>query len=164
MASIDTHILGNNSTHLESVSCMACHDSSGKDVSPHPDEDNDMWVTSETTFGRGGPSTDVVVSHSITRAVLCDRCHFEGNKFGLTEYTETGEIPEVDICQAGENLTVLKPDLGDYGVLGEDYTMGDCPVVEICKDGETLTVTEFALDQEGEVDVDYTLGACAEED
>ena len=165
VASIDTHILGKN-FHLGFVTCMACHDASDLDVGPHPDEDNDMWVTSETTFGRGGPSTSVVISHSIQREVLCDRCHFEGNRNGLTEYTAEGEIPEVDICKDGEILSVPKPDLDEYGELGVDYTIGGAcpPEVDICKDGETLTVPKPDLDEYGELDVDYTMGACPTEE
>jgi hypothetical protein len=126
VASSDTHILGKN-FHLGFVTCMACHDSSGADVGPHPDEDNDFWVTSVTSMGRGGPSTDVVVSHSITRAVSCDRCHSEGNKNGLTEYTAEGEIPTVAICKDGVDVTVEKPDLGEEGEVDVDYTLGACP-------------------------------------
>ena len=78
----------------DTVTCMACHDASGADVGPHPDEDNDLWVTQLTTVGRGGPSTSAVISHSIVFTVACDRCHFEENVWELTVRTATGEIPE----------------------------------------------------------------------
>jgi hypothetical protein len=134
VASSDTHALGKN-FHLSFVSCIACHNAlaftaAGVEVEygPHPDEEmGGIWVPQVTTMGRGGPSTDVVVSHSIVYTVSCDRCHFEGNVNGLTEYTAAGEIPEVDICQDGADLKVPKPDLGDYGVVDVDYTMGKCP-------------------------------------
>ncbi|MEE9599031.1 MAG: hypothetical protein V3V66_01075 [Anaerolineales bacterium] len=78
----------------DTVTCMACHDASGADVGPHPDEDNDLWVPQVTTMGRGGPSTDAVVSHSIVYDVACDRCHFAENAWELTILTATGGIPE----------------------------------------------------------------------
>jgi len=78
----------------DTVTCMACHDASGADVGPHPDEDNDLWVTQLTEMGRSGPSTSAIVSHSIVYTVACDRCHFEENAWELTVRTATGAIPE----------------------------------------------------------------------
>jgi hypothetical protein len=77
----------------DTVTCMACHDASGADVGPNPAEDIDLWTTTLTTVGRGGPSTDAIVSHSIVFTVACDRCHFEGNAWELTVRTADGEIP-----------------------------------------------------------------------
>lgn len=77
----------------DTVTCMACHDASGADVGPHPDEDNDLWVTQLTVSSRGQVSTSAVVSHSIVYDVSCDRCHFEGNAWELTVRTADGEIP-----------------------------------------------------------------------
>ncbi len=123
----DTHIKGKNAIHTN-VTCMACHDSTGLDVGQGIEEYNiGLWVTQETTMGRSGPSTEDVVSHSPTYEVLCNKCHFEDNPYGVSEYTEDGEIPEVDICIAGETMTVLKPDLADYGEIDVDYTAGECP-------------------------------------
>jgi hypothetical protein len=93
VANLDTHIMGKN-FHLAKVSCIACHDSAGYDVGPPPDDPEGMWTTQETTMGRGGPSTDAVISHSPTHEVLCNKCHFAENPWGLTEYTEDGQIPE----------------------------------------------------------------------
>jgi hypothetical protein len=91
----DTHMKGYNAIMLEKVTCMACHDASGLDVGPHPDEEmGGIWVTQQTTLGRGGPSTDYILSHSIVYEVACDRCHFEGNMHGLSVRTADGEIPE----------------------------------------------------------------------
>ena len=73
---------------------MACHDAEGYDVGPHPDDETALWTTQETTMGRGGPSTAAVISHSPTHEVLCNKCHFAENPWGLTEYTEDGQIPE----------------------------------------------------------------------
>jgi len=78
----------------EAVTCMACHDALGLDVGPHPDEEmGGIWVTQETTVGRGGPVTAFVLSHSPQKDVACDRCHYEGNPAELTVLTATGEIP-----------------------------------------------------------------------
>lgn len=88
---------------MKIVSCMACHDADGYDVGPHPDEEmGGIWVPQETTQGRGGPSTDAVISHSIVYEVSCDRCHFEENPWELTVYTADGEIPEPEEESEGE--------------------------------------------------------------
>lgn len=90
-----THAKGKYAAMAEVVTCMACHDASGADVGPHPDETmGGIWTTTLTEVGRGGPTTSAIISHSIQWAVACDRCHFEGNLHSLTVYTATGEIPE----------------------------------------------------------------------
>lgn len=90
---LDTHIYGNNAMHTI-VSCMACHDSTDLEVGPHPDDEmNGLWVTLITTEGRSGTTISALVSHSPTHEVLCNKCHFEDNVYGLTEYTDVGEIP-----------------------------------------------------------------------
>ena len=81
-------------------------------------------------MGRSGPTTEVIVSHSVVHEVACDRCHFEGNAAGLSELTAEGEIPEVEICKDGETMTVEKPEMENYGVAEEDYTIGACPEPE----------------------------------
>ena len=73
---------------------MACHDASGADVGPHPDEGNDLWVPQLTEVGRGGPTTTAIVSHSIVYTVACDRCHYEENAWSLSVLTAAGEVPE----------------------------------------------------------------------
>jgi hypothetical protein len=80
----------------DTVTCMACHDASGADVGPHPAEDNDLWVPQVTTMGRGGPSTDAIVSHSIVYEVLCDRCHYADNAAELSVLNADGSIPDPD--------------------------------------------------------------------
>jgi len=90
----DTHMKGMNAIMLDKLTCMACHDASGLDVGPPPDDPDGKWVTQLTTMGRAGPSTDVVLSHSIVFEVACDRCHFEENPWELTYLTAEGEIPE----------------------------------------------------------------------
>ncbi len=80
--------------HRDKVTCLACHDASGADVGPHPDEDIDLWTTTLTSMGRGGLSTTAIVSHSIVYEVSCDRCHYEGNPNELTVREADGSIPE----------------------------------------------------------------------
>jgi hypothetical protein len=90
----DTHMNGLNAIMLDKLTCLACHDASGLDVGPPPDDAEGKWVTQQTTMGRGGPSTDVLISHSIVYEVACDRCHFAENPWELTHLTAEGEIPE----------------------------------------------------------------------
>jgi len=91
------HAMGKYVLMKDKVTCMACHEASGMDVSPHPDEAmGGIWVPTLTEMGRGGLSTTAVISHSAQWLVACDRCHFEGNLWELTVYTAEGEIPEVD--------------------------------------------------------------------
>ncbi len=124
---LDTHIKGKNALHMN-VSCMACHDGSGLDVGPSVVEELEgMWVTQLTEVGRSGPTTEDLVSHSPSYAVTCDKCHIADSPHGLTEYTAAGEIPMVDICVDGEDFSVEKPTLADYGVVDVDYTEGKCP-------------------------------------
>jgi hypothetical protein len=101
--SLDTHPRNTrNGTHTI-VTCMACHDAEGYDSGPHPDEAmGGLWVTQETTFGRGGPSTDAVISHSPQLDVSCDRCHFADNTNGLIVLTADGEVPEPEPEAEGE--------------------------------------------------------------
>jgi len=82
---------------MEIVTCMACHDASGLDVGPHPDEEmGGIWVTQVTTMGRGGPETEFVLSHSIVYEVSCDKCHFEENPWGLIVLNADGSVPETE--------------------------------------------------------------------
>jgi hypothetical protein len=90
-----THAKGRYSLMADTVTCMACHDSSGAEVGPNPDEAaGGTWTTTLTEVGRSGPTTSAIVSHSIQYEVACNRCHFDANPWELTVYTETGEIPE----------------------------------------------------------------------
>ncbi len=90
-----THMKGYNTTMLDKLTCMACHDASGLDVGPPPDDESGKWVTQLTSAGRGGPpTTEFVLSHSIVYEVSCDRCHYAENPWELTVRTADGEIPE----------------------------------------------------------------------
>ncbi len=84
------------SVHVESVSCIACHDASGADVAPHPDEAmGGMWTTVETSISRSGDVSVVpIVSHSVQWLVACDRCHFADNPWELDVLTAEGEVPD----------------------------------------------------------------------
>src|SRR5574340_257264 len=89
------HAGGKYALMADKLTCMACHDSSGAEVGPNPDEAaGGVWTTLLTEQGRSGPTTSAIVSHSIQYTVACNRCHFDGNTLGLTVYNETGEIPE----------------------------------------------------------------------
>lgn len=90
-----THALGRYGFMSDVVTCMACHDASGADVGPHPDEAmGGIFTTTLTEMGRSGPTTSAIISHSIQYEVACNRCHFAENPWELTVYTEIGEIPE----------------------------------------------------------------------
>jgi hypothetical protein len=90
----DEHIMGNNAMHTN-VDCMACHDASGAEVGPHPDEAmGGMWTTVLNSIGRTGePTSEAIISHSVKWEVSCDRCHYAENPNELIELTAGGEIP-----------------------------------------------------------------------
>ena len=88
------HAFGAYASMRETVSCMACHDASGADVMPNPDDDSGIWTTTLTEMGRSGPSTEAIISHSIVYEVSCDRCHYEGNAYDLSVREADGSIPE----------------------------------------------------------------------
>ena len=98
MDDLETHAGGGalNAVHLDTISCIACHDASGSDVAPHPDEEmNGVWTTVLSSMSRSGePTLAAVVSHSIQWQVSCDRCHYEGNAWELEVLDETGAPPE----------------------------------------------------------------------
>ncbi len=88
-------IPGHDDDHKD-VSCAACHDNAGWEVGP--DSDTGIW----TTFSPW--SHEVMVSeadsilqtgtvpfssHDIGLEVNCERCHFSGNLWELTESVET---------------------------------------------------------------------------
>lgn len=91
----DDHIMGNNAAHVN-VSCIACHDATGAEVGPHPDEEmGGKWTTVLASMSRTGePTLEAIISHSVQWQVGCDRCHFAENAAELIELTADGEIPE----------------------------------------------------------------------
>ncbi len=91
----DAHAKGSYALMGDTVTCMACHDASGLDVGPHPDEAmGGIWVTQVTEVSRGTATTSYVLSHSIKWAVACDKCHYEENPWDLVVLTAAGEIPD----------------------------------------------------------------------
>ena len=85
----------------DTVTCLVCHDASGADVGPHPDEDNDLWVTTLTEAGRAGLTTTAIVSHSIVYEVSCDRCH----------YAKMSGSSALEMLMAQFRIQTLKPQL-----------------------------------------------------
>lgn len=94
---LPTHVGENlGPVHLAKIDCIACHDASGSDVAPNPDETmGGRWTTVETSVSRSGETSVVpVVSHSVQWEVSCDRCHFAENPWELEVLTAEGEAPE----------------------------------------------------------------------
>lgn len=88
-------IPGHDDDH-QNVSCAACHDSAGWVVGI--DEESGIWMTysewsQEIIISEGDSivNTGIVgfASHEISTAANCERCHFAGNEWGLTEDVET---------------------------------------------------------------------------
>ncbi len=80
--------LSNSSIHgavHASVSCIACHDSSGLEVTPS--EDLGAWTTLHTVERDGVQTRIPYQSHEIQAGVDCTRCHFDGNQWGLPPVT-----------------------------------------------------------------------------
>jgi len=82
----DTPILGHDEDH-ESVSCAACHDNLGLDVGL--DDELGYWITYVPwSFETEESSESGVVpftSHNIVLEVNCERCHFVGNPWDLSD-------------------------------------------------------------------------------
>jgi hypothetical protein len=85
---------GQNAAHAN-VTCMACHDASGLQVAPHPDEaEGGKWVTVLASVSRSGEATVAYAhSHSAQWLVDCSRCHFAENPWELSVLTADGEPP-----------------------------------------------------------------------
>lgn len=94
VTTLETHAGGGtaNATHLAAVSCIACHDASGAEVGPHPDEAmGGIFTTVETAMGRSGTvTTTPILSHSVQWLVDCERCHFEENTWELPTFGDAG--------------------------------------------------------------------------
>jgi hypothetical protein len=90
------HANGSYPTMAAKVTCMGCHEASGMDVGPHPNEAmGGVWVPIVSEMSRSGELTSsAVVSHSVQWLVSCDRCHFEGNLHELPVLTADGQPPE----------------------------------------------------------------------
>ena len=71
-----------------SVTCAACHDAAGLEVGP--DEELGLWVTFALLTREGEEKLLKHSSHAYQTQVACDRCHFSGNSWGLSEDVMTG--------------------------------------------------------------------------
>lgn len=88
------HAFGSYAVMRDTVTCMACHDASGAEVGPNPDDESGIWTTILTSVGRTGPTVSAITSHSVVYSVSCDRCHYEGNMYELSVRAADGSIPE----------------------------------------------------------------------
>jgi len=88
-------ILGHDDDHKD-VSCAACHDNAGWEVGPDPE--TGIWTTfspwsHEVKIGEADSilqsGTVPFSSHDIGLEVNCERCHFSGNPWELSESVET---------------------------------------------------------------------------
>lgn len=75
-------IPGHDEDHLM-VSCAACHDADGLQVGP--DEGQGIWVTFLPESAAAGGEATPHNSHNIQLAAACDRCHYAGNPWDLSE-------------------------------------------------------------------------------
>ena len=81
-----TPIAGHDGDH-QLVSCEACHDADGLDVGPG--EEDGIWRTYVVTPSGEAEITIAHTSHNIILDAPCERCHFAGNPWGLTESVST---------------------------------------------------------------------------
>jgi hypothetical protein len=72
--------IGHGHIH-SSVSCVACHDSSGMAVDY--DEGQGVWITYRQTELFGVASQSPYLSHTLQLQVDCTRCHYSGNPWDL---------------------------------------------------------------------------------
>lgn len=86
---------GHDEEHQD-VSCAACHDSAGWEIGP--DEELGYWITYipwsvEVESGEAETIVETGIvpftSHEIVLEVICDRCHFTENPWGLEDNVET---------------------------------------------------------------------------
>jgi hypothetical protein len=78
----DTSIAGHDADH-QLVSCMACHDA--EELTVGPSEAGDTWLTFITVTVDGEERTVPHSSHKTQVEVACDRCHFSGNPWDLSD-------------------------------------------------------------------------------
>lgn len=67
------------------IHCVACHDASGLAVKPI--DGQDQWMAFRTTIieSLGRPKEASYTSHDLQRQVDCERCHFDGNPWEISE-------------------------------------------------------------------------------
>jgi hypothetical protein len=67
------------------IQCVVCHDASGLVVKPI--DGQDQWMTFRTTVieSLGRPVEAPFTSHNLQRQVTCERCHYSGNPWEVSE-------------------------------------------------------------------------------
>jgi len=76
-------IPGHDADH-EIVACVACHDADGMEVGL--DEESGLWTTFAVVLSPDGSEYTVpFTSHNIVLDAPCERCHYSGNPWGLSE-------------------------------------------------------------------------------
>jgi hypothetical protein len=70
---------GHDADH-RNVTCAACHDAAGLEVGP---DEQGLWRTYSAVDAAGEALRLAVTSHNLQRQAACDRCHFNGNPWGL---------------------------------------------------------------------------------
>ena len=76
-------IAGHDDDHLL-VSCVACHDAGGLEVGPV--EESGVWMTFFTVLSAEGDASVVpFTSHNTVLEAPCERCHYAGNPWGLSD-------------------------------------------------------------------------------
>jgi hypothetical protein len=78
----DAAIAGHDTDH-GLVSCIACHDAA--DLQVGPSEDGETWLTFVTVTVDGEESTVPHSSHKTQVEVACDRCHYSGNPWDISD-------------------------------------------------------------------------------
>ena len=76
-------IPGHDDDH-QMVSCVACHDAGGLEVGPV--EESGLWMTFFTVLSPEGEASVVpFTSHNTVLEAPCERCHYAGNPWGLSD-------------------------------------------------------------------------------
>ena len=75
-------IPGHDEDH-QSVACVACHDAGEMEVGPV--EETGEWMTLIAVSPQGEAAVIPFTSHNTVLEAPCERCHFPGNPWGLTE-------------------------------------------------------------------------------
>ncbi|NIM93250.1 MAG: hypothetical protein GTO18_06020 [Anaerolineales bacterium] len=75
-------IVGHDDNHA-AISCVACHDAEGYAIAYI--EDLNIWTTVISQETGGTEGVRVITSHNIVKAAHCDRCHYPGNPWELSD-------------------------------------------------------------------------------
>lgn len=79
---MESDIPGHTDEHTN-LTCAACHDASGMDLGFR--ENDGMFSTLATISTAEDESTFFFSSHNLQLESACDRCHFAGNPYGISE-------------------------------------------------------------------------------